>query len=162
MSREDAALNRSQRARLRHNPDAARALPAPEDTYRMFETPEVCHGAIRTFVIEGIVERVGTTDGTESGVCGIYRTPELVHEWIEDELRTQPTLPCGHGGFSNLGDGEYTCTEETCEARHDRATVAAVFDIGDPADSPDTDTAASIEDGETHPALDCASPGEGA
>jgi len=110
---------------LRCNKVAAKALPPSDETWpvdRVRDTPaERCIGK---FVSHGIVEAVGTERHT-----GHRRTLYQTDPGAERHaaaLSIAHETPCGHTGVRNLGDGEYTCCADDCDARFDRATALEV------------------------------------
>lgn len=54
-------------------------------------------------------------------------TPEAVQS-IERHMPGSVELPCGHHGFKNLREGDYTCAVEWCEAECTRAELEAAME----------------------------------
>jgi hypothetical protein len=82
-------------------------------------------------LVNGAVETVGRAWASPgSQRCkpvSVYRTKPGIRAYADDVIESRDSLPCGHGGFVNLGDGEFACSGEGCDARYERATVEEVF-----------------------------------
>jgi hypothetical protein len=54
----------------------------------------------------------------------VWTTPDPVHDRAADYARAQSSpCGCGHSGIRNLGDGEFTCTTNSCDVRVPREEV---------------------------------------
>lgn len=58
-----------------------------------------------------------------------YELDPRIEALVRDHLESMNTLPCDHSGIRNLGDGEYSCTVDACDAVYERETVEEVYDI---------------------------------
>ena len=60
----------------------------------------------------------------------LWEAPDGVVKWIEHSMDLTgdcPAADCPSRGVRNLGDGEYTCTDDDCDARFDRETAEEVL-----------------------------------
>jgi hypothetical protein len=54
----------------------------------------------------------------------VWTTPTAIHDRAVDLARAQSSpCGCGHSGIRNLGDGEFTCTTDSCDIRVPREEV---------------------------------------
>lgn len=106
--------------RLRFTGDAILVI-AGEDESKEFETV-VGAQQIRAMIANDIIRQVKK---------GVYQLNSEPYDAAREKWENAATMPCGHTGFSNLGDGEYTCSFDYCDERFDRETVKAAFDGGD-------------------------------
>lgn len=99
---------------LRARRDAAEALPHPRKEWIRSDMPPVLDAALQKFRNLGVVEVVAS-DRMDSYRYNIYRTSPAAYEYV-DRLQ-EPDSPCRHTGIRNLGDGQYTCSNDRCDAR---------------------------------------------
>ena len=110
--REESQTERWARA----NANEVIALPEPGETFEFedWEKPQT----IRKLRQLGVIQRVEK---------GEYRVSRVAWDVANQVLEAAQTLPCGHSGFQNLGDGRYSCAFERCDSEFDRETVEEVF-----------------------------------
>lgn len=109
-------------------------LPRHEDgRWRYGDIREDVDVDIQALIEHGLVEHVQRSrpaqlDGTraETAYVWYYRTRKGVHEFVQQVLDGQPTLPCGHIGWMtvSVSDGVYQCT--TCGDEYDRSVIEGV------------------------------------
>lgn len=154
LARERTVLDRPQellsnrlQTWIRHNTELVATLPPHPAVWRgsKFEVVEVVRGPAteedvvgnnltheeRTRLPDEILQRVGVALVESSSDyhkrVKLYQTKKGVRAYADAILADRDLLPCGHSGFSNLGDGEFACGFEDCEARYERATIEEVF-----------------------------------
>lgn len=112
-------------AHLRRNQDAAVRLPPPSlpKTYNELE-PEV-QDVFSLFLKIGVLERDETEAASDSDR---FYAPRDVYAYAQQLNEDRPTLPCGHGGIRNPGDGVFTCTQDVCDAEFGQEEVQAYID----------------------------------
>lgn len=110
---------------LRARREAAEELPPPSEKWLRSEVPAVLDESLQKFRQLGIVQVV---DGKQVGSnrYNIYRTAPAAARYV-DHL-PEPGSPCDHTGIRNLGGGEYTCGNERCAVRFDKATAEAALE----------------------------------
>lgn len=120
-------------AMLKRFHDAALALPEPGaypskyDGYLRKHFPEEVHEqAFRNFLDRGIIENVGQVEPARS--CHQYQIDPDAYEWVQRNLDEGPWPRCPHSGIANLGDGEYSCTNEHCDEVYERTDHEEVAD----------------------------------
>ena len=59
--------------------------------------------------------------------CTIWETNPALTDALDRLEPSGPELPCGHHGFTNLGDGQYACLADWCDAVHSRADLEEAF-----------------------------------
>lgn len=84
----------------------------------------------RSELPDEIVEMVGVVGIDHRGNhrhVQVYQTREGARAYTNSILAGRDLLPCGHSGFRNLGDGEFTCAQDGCNAQYNRDTIEEVF-----------------------------------
>ena len=64
------------------------------------------------------------------GYSWLWELADGIADWIEHSMDLTGDCPapdCPSGGVKNLGDGEYTCSNDDCSARFDRETAEEVL-----------------------------------
>ena len=121
----DARPTRTAINTLRVNKAAALRLPDPTDPrtqaalYERLSTSEFYQ-----FRSADILEKRGRDDEDRR----LWGVPPRVDRWIAENVDTT-TTPCGCStGVRNLGDGEFTCTNDDCPETFDREAALEVLD----------------------------------
>lgn len=112
-----ASVSQCAHSVLAANKEAAVRLPHPDETYRYADAPAEVQRVFRRFREDRIIRHVDTRDETM-----IYRSDRRAYH-VGQRYTDRDTLPCGHGGFKNLGE-TYTCSEASCDSEHTREDVA--------------------------------------
>lgn len=107
---------------LRANAVAARALPDPSKVWVSHDVADELANAIQTFAANDIITRVGYAGGGSN--ARKYRTKPAAYA-IAQEFDPN-TADCGHTGVKNLGNDEFTCSNDDCDARFGRETAREV------------------------------------
>jgi len=105
---------------LRARRSVARKLPHPDHEWQVSEVPDEIASHVYKFHGAGIVHCVEKRNvaGTASNV---WQTDRRAWEYVNDVISETTTAgPCEHGGIRNLGDGEFTCTNDECDVRFGR------------------------------------------
>jgi len=105
---------------LRARRSVARKLPHPEHKWEVSEVPDEIASHVYKFSQAGIVHcvRRKSVDGSTST---IWTTDKRAYEYVNNVISDPTTAgPCEHGGIRNLGDGEFTCTNDECDVRFGR------------------------------------------
>lgn len=108
-------LSKTQIGTLRSYPDAAAALPAPEETWTFSDVDALSISALRVFEDRGLITLVERRPATANR----WRTTQ--ETWAFVSGRERRALPCGHTKVRNLRHGGYGC--RTCGTEYDRETV---------------------------------------
>lgn len=111
------------RAVLEQNRGKAQELPHPEEQWTSAELG-LSKGQIHSFSQKGIIEKAGNVEGNTN--ANIWKTTVRAYEYAQTIERKSET-PCGHSGVSNLGDGVFTCMEDSCDHTFDRDTAEEVL-----------------------------------
>jgi len=78
-----------------------------------------CAGILRA--VGRVRERDGRLTETRARV---WRVADAAHDYAAEIVaETDSPCGCGHSGIRNLGDGEYTCTTDSCDVRVSREVV---------------------------------------
>jgi hypothetical protein len=117
-------LGRTQAMIVRQHPEAFRAMPL-EGLFTLESIPELDAAPTKRFLDSNLIE---IARGGRDQQPSLYKLSEPTAKWIRDNLQTADSLPCGHTGIRNLRRGGYSCTEESCDARYDRARIEAYAD----------------------------------
>ena len=126
-------LCREARKYLRSHRPVALALPDPDEDVS-FEAliSEIGRSAAFRLQALEIIEKVRfVRDDSDYDHEGhLWRTSPAAVRWIDRVIDEDVvTTPCGCStGIKNLGDGEYTCTDEDCSSRFGRETAREVLD----------------------------------
>lgn len=99
---------------IKHNRYALEELPEPGSEWKTSDANEFIKDRIRPLSTNGIVKRV---DKDPLDDCTVFETNpgpyNRLQRYLEEDI-TDGYLPCGHDGFSNLGNNEYQCTTDPC------------------------------------------------
>lgn len=99
---------------IKQNRFALEELPEPGVRWKSDDTNEYIKDRIRILTSNDIIRRV---DKDPEDDCTIFKTNpgpyKRLHRYLEENI-TDGYLPCGHDGFTNLGDNEYLCTTDPC------------------------------------------------
>lgn len=126
-------LEASQGNWLQSNHDVARELVRVDPPIRRHEL-DIDRAAFAKLYAIGVIQHASERPISDPDVDGSYswlwELADGVAEWIEHnvDLRGEcPAADCESRGVSNLGDGEFTCTNDDCDSRFDEATARAVI-----------------------------------
>ena len=126
-------LEKGQGNWLQSNHDVARELVAIDPPIRRHEL-DIDRAAFSKLYAIGLIQRASDRPISDPEVEGSYswlwEPADGVREWIEHnvDLRGQcPAPDCDSRGVKNLGDGEFTCTNDDCDSRFDRETAEEVL-----------------------------------
>ena len=118
--------------RLQWHPQTAYKLPSPDEAEPQAALRErmslsefrLCTNIGALVKAEDLAE-----DPTTDASGYTWTTPEHVHEWIAERIDEPTTTPCGNStGVRCVESGEtYTCTDDDCDCRFDRATAEEVL-----------------------------------
>jgi len=117
-------LGRTQAMIVRQHPEAFRAIPL-EDEFTLESIPELESAPTKQFLESNLIE---IAEGGRDEQPSLYALSDPAEKWIRTNLESADTLPCGHTGIRNLRRGDYSCTEDSCDARYDRARIEAYAD----------------------------------
>lgn len=105
-------------------------MPHPKYTWttyllhHSFKTPtaklEQANLLLKSGEVQIYVDRPATT-------VAMWRVDPVAYEMALEDYENTSRFPCGHGGVRNLGDGEYSCSEDACPAIYPRATAEDVL-----------------------------------
>lgn len=111
---------------LRARQSVARKLPHPQHTWTLDDVPDEMGDHITKFAQAGIVSKVEERyyAGTKSAV---WTTNAAAWEYINECIDAPKAGPCEHSGIRNLGDGEFTCTNDDCSKTFGRDVAKARF-----------------------------------
>lgn len=123
VANKEAKAVKTIRRVLETNRGAAMQLPHPEEKWSSKEVG-LSDSEIHQFSQKGVMEKSGDVIGNTN--ANLWQTTTLAYEVVQDLSRKSET-PCGHSGVRNLGGGEYTCTEESCDNIFDRETAEEVL-----------------------------------
>lgn len=121
--RKDSKGVKQIRAVLERNRGVAQELPHPEEQWTSAEMG-LNNRQIHTFSRKGIIEKAGDVSGNTN--ANLWKTTPRAYEYAKS-IERKAAAPCGYSGVKNLGDGEFTCTEKTCDCRFDRETAEQVL-----------------------------------
>ena len=80
----------------------------------MSDVPDEIATHVYKFSQAGIVYCVETRSVAGSA-SNVWQTDRHAWEYVNDVIgETHNAGPCDHSGLRNLGDGEYTCTNDDC------------------------------------------------
>lgn len=98
-------------------------LPAPPETFTANDLPEDSNlrQQLKYWAQNGLVHQI---ERRPTGY--LWMVDRRAYDRAETVAKDRDTLPCGHTGFTNLGDGDYGC--QVCDAVYDRETVEEVLD----------------------------------
>jgi len=108
---------------------AARQLPHPKYEWTTADLPEVVKKQVQSFRFHGVIVPLDY-DRSDDYTRRVYKTERTAWDVIltlEEQFDGIPG-PCEHRGVRNLGDGEYTCSMDDCDARFDRETARRRLD----------------------------------
>ena len=125
-------LCREARKYLRSHRPVALALPEPETEVSFTAlSEEIGRPAACKLAAVNAIEKVRfVRDDSDYDHEGhLWRTSPAAARWIDRVISEDVvTTPCGCStGINNLGDGEFTCTNDDCDSRFDRETAEEVL-----------------------------------
>jgi hypothetical protein len=113
---EDRNLDHGAHALLRCRREAARALPAPEETWMLADVDEAVRETVPKFLDRGIIYVIDETTVRDHDSINVYRTSAAAAAHV-DQL-DQPATPCDHTGVTTIVAGEtFSCGRDGCQAR---------------------------------------------
>ena len=128
------SLEGSQGTWLQSNHDVARELVDIDPPIRRHEL-DIGRAAFSKLYTIGLIQHASERPISDPDVDGSYswlwELADGVREWIEHNVDLRGECPaddCDSRGVKNLGDGEYTCTDEDCSSRFSRETAREVLD----------------------------------
>jgi len=105
---------------LRARKSAARKLPHPDHEWQVSDVPDEISSHVYKFSQAGIVHQV-RKESYAGSASTIWQTDRSAWEYVNDVVDSTTTAgPCDHPGIRNLGDGEFTCTTDECDATFGR------------------------------------------
>ena len=131
--RNEDDLCREARNYLRSHRPVALALPEPETKVSFTAlSEEIGRPAACKLAAVNVIEKVRfVRDDSDYDHEGhLWRMSPAAARWIDRVISEDVvTTPCGCStGVRNLGDGEFTCTDEDCSSRFGRETAREVLD----------------------------------
>lgn len=117
-------LGRTQAMIVRQHPEAFRSMPL-EGMFTLESIPELESAPTKRFLDSNLIE---IAEGGRDQQPSLYTLSDPAKKWIRQNLEIADTLPCGHTGIRNLRRGGYSCSEDSCDARYDRARIEAYAD----------------------------------
>lgn len=102
---------------------ASAALPHPNETWIARDQEDVLADQIQLFDARGIIKFVERNEHSRH----VWRTNPGVWDYVQEFREEATWTPCGHTGVRNLGDGDYTCTCDSCDETFDRDTAEQVI-----------------------------------
>ena len=118
---------------LQSNHEVARELLRVEAPFRRRELDVDRSAFSKLYTIDLIQpasDRPLPDDEVPNSQSWLWQLPDGVAEWIRanvDAIGECPREGCEATGVRNLGDGEFTCTNDDCSTRFDRATAREVL-----------------------------------
>lgn len=121
-------LGRRESGFIRGNLSYFLDLPDPDDNdWIVADQPPGVAARLHHLIRRGLIEKTGRRRPGPWSIYTFTTNPDA-YDAIQAEADRRTLLPCGHAGFENHGDGEYSCSYEYCSEIHDRETIAGVLE----------------------------------
>ena len=110
---------------IMRNPLPLEKLPHPDETWKAEDLPDPLRSNICPMTQSSVIRKV-TKDDSSGDYKVIWRTDRRSYEVIQDRAAQSDDgfLPCGHGGFTNIGNGKLQCKRDWCGEVFDKSEVA--------------------------------------
>lgn len=116
------------RDRLASRPQMLLDLDTVEAPFISEDCDAISGPMCRDFGNCGLLVQVGSRRTGDGDYVNEWRVTDEGKRIIKELLEQRNLLPRNHPPVRNLGDGEYTCTEDTCDAIYSRSEIKAVMD----------------------------------
>lgn len=134
----DSSLSPSGADYVRHNAHTIANLPPAGERWTLsdlrqrhedYDTPMPDHQSFAGWEEGGILERVGSREFDDGNDRAVWTVTPVAHSRAQSIDESTPHLGCcpDATGFRNLGDDEFECTNDACNATHSRERIKEVF-----------------------------------
>lgn len=109
---------------IRGHLDALTELPPPEERWTYHDISDSIHTHLQKLRADGSVVVEGETDDGYK----LFSVDERAYQIIKECSQARETLPCGHTGVKNIGDGLLTCGFDGCSHKYTRDTMQLLLE----------------------------------